>query len=340
MTASSDTEALQSTYPISLPGGDVDERLQKLEQRITRLDQVIVELRAQNIALMANMTSKNARPTWLHFAHLSSDAPTDIYDHVYDDGDAYGSPEGSGTWVKSCAEAVTFAGSSTAIVLKVVMGEVIDYFRPKGSATFCQMLLGGNHGMSYEWSNDLVTWRVPAHQPQSTFDQGYKGGSESGWPAWRRITCRATRVRTCRFGGRARASSVRAAVTRTPNNNQLSDGTPCGTHVNFLSHTCCCVVVLQLYDSMYTVNKAISKQKAQSKITHNQLIELKRHVPAMLVAKLIEEVGIQPMDDVDNFSCEDGARHRWVLGHACRVGARELNWRQAQVVQHGQPISG
>ena len=262
MTASSDTEALQSTYPISLPGGDVDERLQKLEQRITRLDQVIVELRAQNIALMANMTSKNARPTWLHFAHLSSDAPTDIYDHVYDDGDAYGSPEGSGTWVKSCAEAVTFAGSSTAIVLKVVMGEVIDYFRPKGSATFCQMLLGGNHGMSYEWSNDLVTWRVPAHQPQSTFDQGYKGGSESGWPAWRRITCRATRVRTCRFGGRARASSVRAAVTRTPNNNQLSDGTPCGTHVNFLSHTCCCVVVLQLYDSMYTVNKAISKQKA------------------------------------------------------------------------------
>jgi len=65
---------------------------------------------------------------------------------------------------------------SEAEYLKLVMGNVADFYKPSGSNTMCQMLKSNNKHL---WSEDGKTWIQPKYDSTaSNF-----GGSEEDWPS-------------------------------------------------------------------------------------------------------------------------------------------------------------
>ena len=122
---------------------------------------------------------------------------------------------------RTCSDATRFAGGEHEVVLKVVMGQVTDYFKPRPGTTFCEMILGGTvHGTQFMWSNDLITWRIPFYQPASTYASGYKGGSDVNWP---RDNVPGDSRSYLSFWGPG-ASSTGACCCDTYSNTQASDG--------------------------------------------------------------------------------------------------------------------
>ena len=66
--------------------------------------------------------------------------------------------------------------SSTLFII-VQMGNVFDFFRPIGDASYCDMLQAHT---KHEWSSDGVTWITPDFDSDSDSDPN--GGSERNWP--------------------------------------------------------------------------------------------------------------------------------------------------------------
>jgi len=93
-----------------------------------------------------------------------------------------------GGWV--CTELVAVAGSqhawtdfwsaqcqnipATADHMKLVMGTVVDYFKPVQGASMCDMLTSTNQ---HEWSNDQASWTIPSRHGWNDL-----GGSTKNWP--------------------------------------------------------------------------------------------------------------------------------------------------------------
>jgi len=75
-------------------------------------------------------------------------------------------------WWTSCSEAQEISGKTNPAI-KLIMGSVVDYFRPMADYTLCEML---SSSQKHNWSNDGVTWVTPAHLI------GTMGGSADEWP--------------------------------------------------------------------------------------------------------------------------------------------------------------
>lgn len=63
---------------------------------------------------------------------------------------------------------------STTAVLKVVMGEIIDYFKPSTGNTVCEMVNSNNKHM---YSSDKITWHTPTYASPNIYL-----GSKRDWP--------------------------------------------------------------------------------------------------------------------------------------------------------------
>ena len=57
----------------------------------------------------------------------------------------------------------------------VIMGEVIDFFKPLEGATFCEMLHSHD---KHQWSSDGLTWTTPTYSKW----EGDHGSSADYWP--------------------------------------------------------------------------------------------------------------------------------------------------------------
>merc|ERR1712159_864646 len=71
-------------------------------------------------------------------------------------------------WHSQCASIPAVATS-----IQVTMGSVVDYFKPTGQKSLCEMLQSYN---SHQWSADANAWRTPAHY------HTHSGGSAKFWP--------------------------------------------------------------------------------------------------------------------------------------------------------------
>jgi len=109
--------------------------------------------------------------TWVHFAHIgitNAALQTSSFN-------SFGS-EGGDLWWYSCSDVEAAAGPGA--VMKMVLAEgngdpsTVDYFRPTGDNTLCDMLASGS---KHQWSNDLATWYTPSYHPD------HMGGSASNW---------------------------------------------------------------------------------------------------------------------------------------------------------------
>lgn len=79
-------------------------------------------------------------------------------------------PLGPDFWMTECKKIPKDAQS-----VKVVMGSVVDYFKPKDHYTFCDMLMAGDKHL---WSSDGLEWKKPAYYSS----WGRMGGSAENWP--------------------------------------------------------------------------------------------------------------------------------------------------------------
>eukprot|EP00419_Tripos_fusus_P004579 CAMPEP_0172671038 /NCGR_PEP_ID=MMETSP1074-20121228/10661_1 /TAXON_ID=2916 /ORGANISM="Ceratium fusus, Strain PA161109" /LENGTH=233 /DNA_ID=CAMNT_0013488023 /DNA_START=38 /DNA_END=739 /DNA_ORIENTATION=+ len=59
------------------------------------------------------------------------------------------------------------------IMLKLTMGDFVDYFKPTGRHSLCDMLTSHN---KHQWSSDGITWVQP------DYSTGHLGGSAKNWP--------------------------------------------------------------------------------------------------------------------------------------------------------------
>ena len=64
---------------------------------------------------------------------------------------------------------------STATYIKLVLGDVVDYYRPIAGKTFCEMLQSNK---LHQWSPDGLNWVTPAYTSLP-----HLGGSAIDWPA-------------------------------------------------------------------------------------------------------------------------------------------------------------
>mmetsp|Transcript_7667 Transcript_7667/g.20647 ORF Transcript_7667/g.20647 Transcript_7667/m.20647 type:complete len:847 (-) Transcript_7667:58-2598(-) len=79
-------------------------------------------------------------------------------------------PLGPDFWLKECQKV-----PKDAVSIKVVMGSAADYFKPRGSYSFCDMLTSGDKHL---WSSDGVSWKKPDYYNS----WGRLGGSAENWP--------------------------------------------------------------------------------------------------------------------------------------------------------------
>jgi len=73
-------------------------------------------------------------------------------------------------WKTKCEETPT-----DALMVRVKMGAVIDFFKPTGNASYCDMFTSGNR---HQWSFDGTRWAVPEYDGGARF----LGGSSKFWP--------------------------------------------------------------------------------------------------------------------------------------------------------------
>ena len=76
-------------------------------------------------------------------------------------------------WKEKCT---VIPEQATTLFIVVIMGEVVDFFRPVKGATFCEML---QSNAKHQWSYNGVEWITPAYHDTWTFDQG---SSAVNWP--------------------------------------------------------------------------------------------------------------------------------------------------------------
>src|SRR5689334_16440219 len=73
---------------------------------------------------------------------------------------------------------LTCAQLSNFSEMAIVMGQVVDYFRPNG-CTVCEMLTSRTPNSCHQWRpNATAMWITPEYSANN----GYLGGSASGWP--------------------------------------------------------------------------------------------------------------------------------------------------------------
>jgi hypothetical protein len=73
-------------------------------------------------------------------------------------------------WAERCKQVPT-----TAPFVVVIMGTVVDYFKPNQGASWCDMLTSDK---DHQWSKDAVTWETPAYLGAAV----QNGGSAVDWP--------------------------------------------------------------------------------------------------------------------------------------------------------------
>lgn len=110
---------------------------------------------------------------WTHFAHIGT---TDALIGSSSYNSAVGSQAaGDSVWWLSCATAEYAAASAgVSIKMKLTMGDVVDYFRPTGDNSLCDMLASNT---KHQFSPDGETWYTPDYWHSASM-----GGSASGWP--------------------------------------------------------------------------------------------------------------------------------------------------------------
>ena len=64
---------------------------------------------------------------------------------------------------------------SNALYLKIVMGDVVDYFKPVEGKTYSEML---QSNLLHQWSSDGKNWVIPTYYPGAD----HFGGSANGYP--------------------------------------------------------------------------------------------------------------------------------------------------------------
>ena len=129
------------------------------------VDTLATQLAARLAAAEATIASLNAAVTalqqeWMHYASVLGTYAVQPAD--YQNG--YGDPAlDSSNWIRSCTAAQARLGNTTQVILKVVVGTAVDYFRPGGSQTLCTMLQADTEEdkRPMEWSHDMQTWSQP-----------------------------------------------------------------------------------------------------------------------------------------------------------------------------------
>eukprot|EP00729_Bicosta_minor_P019610 gene19610-biopygen6557 len=92
-------------------------------------------------------------------------------------------------WKEKCK---VIPEKATTLFIVVVMGEVIDFFKPVEGTSFCEMLLSNN---KHKWSIDGMNWLTPApydgyEAPPPDYTKelpdhpvaSHRGGSANDWP--------------------------------------------------------------------------------------------------------------------------------------------------------------
>ena len=69
---------------------------------------------------------------------------------------------------------------SNATYIKLVMGSVVDYFKPITGKTFCEMLQSFK---LHQWSSDGINWIIPANGQHTHL----LGGSDKSYPTDGRV---------------------------------------------------------------------------------------------------------------------------------------------------------
>merc|ERR1712151_970007 len=73
-------------------------------------------------------------------------------------------------WASQCSKI-----PGTARIIRIDMGDVIDYFKPTGDKTLCEMLQSNT---MHQWSPDGTTWETPDYHLTGVG----LGGSAPEWP--------------------------------------------------------------------------------------------------------------------------------------------------------------
>ena len=79
---------------------------------------------------------------------------------------------GEGIYVQPCNQLSNLTG--TAWMMRLTMGAVVDYFRPRSSSmSYCDLI---QSNLNHQWSSDGLNWRTPSYHIPS-YPSQYMGGS-------------------------------------------------------------------------------------------------------------------------------------------------------------------
>lgn len=138
--------------------------MDRLETLLQALRETVAD-QAGEIERLARLVTPDFNSTgWTHTGHVTGATP--ITTTQYRTG--YNSPS---QWLWNCS-AVEAAGFTE---MALVMGQVVDYFKPRNGSTACQMLTNNS---KHQWRpNTSTAWIQPAY-----FVGLPVGGSSTGWP--------------------------------------------------------------------------------------------------------------------------------------------------------------
>ena len=159
--------SLASSCDLEVTCGDTGEpaaSLCDMRQELAAREQELVQLRAL-------VQSRTGHLAALHFSHVE-DAGGPVGPHMATSASGVAARWGiyQVNFVLACTDAEAFSANT---VMRLTMGNNVDYFRPVEGKTFCEMVNSPN---SHQWSADAVTWRTPV------YTTGLAGGSAGDWP--------------------------------------------------------------------------------------------------------------------------------------------------------------
>ena len=150
-----------------MPKGYVDGKYKELVQL---LETQLSEERAQVTELRSLLGIHPFNSTgWTHSAHIL--VISVLTNMSYTNG--LGTPGNmSQEWIIPCQNLTNYS------VMALVMGSVVDYYRPTNGSSVCDMLTSYN---KHQWTNwemlQFSYWWTPAY-----YDSNHLGGSSDGWP--------------------------------------------------------------------------------------------------------------------------------------------------------------
>ena len=153
-----------------MPKSYVDERYNELQLRVEVLESQLSEERAY-VAELQSFLAKIGffSSRWTHTAHILGISVVNSASYTNGLGTI---GNNSQEWIIPCQNLTNYS------IMALVMGSVVDYYRPTNGSTVCDMLTSNN---KHQWTNweylQSSYWWTPAYHAN-----GHLGGSSDGWP--------------------------------------------------------------------------------------------------------------------------------------------------------------